>query len=49
MTTQLAVLGFGTMGQAITGGLVEAAGFPPGAIVATDKGKGARARAQALG
>jgi len=49
MTTQLAVIGFGTMGQAITGGLVEAAGFPPGAIVTTDKGKGTRARAQAMG
>jgi pyrroline-5-carboxylate reductase len=51
MTTQLAVIGFGTMGQAITGGLVEAAGTPPGSIVAVAKHKGskARARAEALG
>lgn len=51
MTTQLAVIGFGTMGQAITGGLVEAAGFPPEKIVTSDKGKGpkAKARAQAMG
>ncbi len=49
MTIPLAVIGFGTMGQAITGGLVEAAGFPPEGIVAAGKGKGAKARAQALG
>jgi len=51
MTTQLAVIGFGTMGQAISGGLVEAAGYPPEKILTSDKGKGpkARARAQAMG
>jgi pyrroline-5-carboxylate reductase len=48
MTTSLAVLGFGTMGKAITQGLVEAAGMPPEGIVAADKGKGARAQAEAL-
>jgi len=47
MTTQLAVIGFGTMGQAISGGLVEAAGYPPEKIVASDKSKGAKARARA--
>jgi pyrroline-5-carboxylate reductase len=51
MTTQLAVIGFGTMGQAISGGLVEAAGYPPERIVTSDKSKGpkAKARAQAMG
>ncbi len=51
MNDKLAVIGFGTMGQAITGGLVEAAGYPPERIVTSDKAKGpkARARAQALG
>ena len=51
MTTQLAVIGFGTMGQAITGGLVEAAGYPPERILACAKGRGqkAKARAQAMG
>jgi pyrroline-5-carboxylate reductase len=49
MTASLAVLGFGTMGQAITQGLVEAAGMPPAAIVAADKGKGSRAKVEALG
>ena len=49
MTTQLAVIGFGTMGQAISGGLVEAAGYPPEKIVAADKSRSAKARAQAMG
>ena len=49
MTTQLAVIGFGTMGQAIAGGLVEAAGYPPEAIVTSDKSKGPKAKARAQG
>jgi pyrroline-5-carboxylate reductase len=49
MNHPLAVVGFGTMGQAITRGLVEAAGFPPGGILATGKGRSAKAQALALG
>ncbi|BDU78591.1 pyrroline-5-carboxylate reductase [Mesoterricola sediminis] len=49
MTYKLAIVGFGTMGQAICGGLVEAAGRPPAEVIVCDKGKGVRARAEALG
>jgi len=49
MTYKLAIIGFGTMGQAICGGLVEAAGRPPAEIVACDKGRGLRSRAEAMG
>ena len=47
---QLAILGFGTMGQAISAGLVEATGYPAGRIHAATRHPGAvRARAEALG
>jgi pyrroline-5-carboxylate reductase len=47
---QLAILGFGTMGQAISAGLVEASGYPADRIrVATRHPQAARARAEALG
>jgi len=47
---QLAILGFGTMGQAISAGLVEASGYPAGRIrVATRHPQAARPRAEALG
>ncbi|HEX9011405.1 MAG TPA: pyrroline-5-carboxylate reductase [Holophagaceae bacterium] len=47
---QLAILGFGTMGQAISAGLVEASGYPADRIrVATRHPEAARARAGALG
>jgi pyrroline-5-carboxylate reductase len=49
MTTPLAVLGFGTMGQAICRGLVEAGGFPPERILTFGKGRGAKAAAESLG
>lgn len=49
MSHSLAVLGFGTMGQAITAGLTEGNLIPPNAIVAADKGKAAKARAAAMG
>lgn len=46
---QLAILGFGTMGQAISAGLVEASGYPaPRIRVATRHPAAARARAEAL-
>lgn len=47
---QLAIIGFGTMGQAISAGLVEASGYPAGRIHAATRHPGAaRARAEALG
>jgi len=47
---QLAILGFGTMGQAISAGLVEASGYPTARIhAATRHPAAARARAEALG
>ncbi len=47
---QLAILGFGTMGQAISAGLVEASGYPADRIhVATRHPQATRARAEALG
>ena len=47
---QLAILGFGTMGQAICSGLVEATGYPAGFIHAVDVHPAAmKARAEALG
>lgn len=49
MSTPLAILGFGTMGQAITSGLVEAGGYPPERIVVADKGKALKTKAQAVG
>jgi pyrroline-5-carboxylate reductase len=49
MKKPLAVIGFGTMGQAITCGLVEAAGCPPSDILVCDKGRTAKAHLQALG
>lgn len=49
MSHRLAVLGFGTMGQAITSGLTEGGLCPPDAIVAADKGKSAKAKAQSMG
>ncbi|WP_291272498.1 pyrroline-5-carboxylate reductase [Geothrix sp.] len=51
MHPDLAILGFGTMGQAISAGLVEASGYPAARIrVATRHPVGAaRARAEALG
>src|SRR5512135_1048863 len=46
----LAILGFGTMGQAISAGLVEASGYPADRIhAATRHPAAARARAEALG
>lgn len=50
MHPQLALLGFGTMGQAISAGLVEASGFPAERIQAVTRRPGAtQARAEALG
>ena len=49
MTISLAVIGFGTMGQAIISGLVEASGYPPERFVVFDKGKPARERARSMG
>jgi len=47
---QLAILGFGTMGQAISAGLVEASGYPADHIQAADLHPAAgKARADALG
>jgi len=47
---QLAILGFGTMGQAISAGLVEASGYPAKRIhAATPHPASSRARAEALG
>jgi pyrroline-5-carboxylate reductase len=47
---KLAILGFGTMGQAICAGLVEASGYPAGHIQAADLHPAfAKARAEALG
>lgn len=47
---QLAILGFGTMGQAIAAGLVEASGYPAARIrAATRHPAASRARAEALG
>ena len=47
---KLAILGFGTMGQAISAGLVEASGYPADHIhAATRHPAAARARAEALG
>lgn len=47
---QLAILGFGTMGQAISAGLVEASGYPADRIQAVDLHPAhGRARAEALG
>lgn len=47
---QLAILGFGTMGQAISAGLVEASGYPADRIhAATRHPATSRARAEALG
>ena len=47
---KLAILGFGTMGQAISAGLVEASGYPAGRIqAATRHPAAARGRAEALG
>lgn len=47
---QLAILGFGTMGQAISAGLVEASGYPAHRIQAATRHPAAgRARAEALG
>ena len=47
---QLAILGFGTMGQAICSGLVEASGYPAGLIHAVDVHPAAmKPRAEALG
>lgn len=47
---QLAILGFGTMGQAISAGLVEASGYPAACIhAATRHPAVASARAEALG
>ena len=46
----LAILGFGTMGQAISAGLVEASGFPPERLrIATRHPAACRPRAEALG
>ena len=50
MQDKVAVIGFGTMGQAIGGALVEAGGYAPARIIAVDKAHGAgRDRAAALG
>ena len=50
MAGTLAVIGFGTMGQAIGGALVETGVYAPERIVAVNKGLGSgRERAQALG
>lgn len=49
MTQRLAILGFGTMGQAIAAGLIEGGRIPPEAIVASDKGKSAKAKTQTMG
>ena len=47
---KLAILGFGTMGQAISAGLVEASGYPADHIQAADLHPAAgKARAGALG
>jgi pyrroline-5-carboxylate reductase len=47
---KLAILGFGTMGQAISAGLVEASGYPADRIhAATRHPAASRARAEALG
>ena len=47
---KLAILGFGTMGQAISAGLVEASGYPADRIQAVDiHPAAAKARAEALG
>ena len=47
---KLAILGFGTMGQAICAGLVEASGYPADRIHAVDIHPSAmKARAEALG
>lgn len=47
---QLAILGFGTMGQAISAGLVEASGYPADRIqAATRHPAAAQGRAEALG
>jgi pyrroline-5-carboxylate reductase len=47
---KLAIIGFGTMGQAICAGLVEASGYPAGRIHAVDVHPAAmKARAEALG
>lgn len=47
---QLAILGFGTMGQAISAGLVEASGYPADRIrVVTRHPQSAKVRAEALG
>ena len=47
---KLAILGFGTMGQAICAGLVEASGYPAGLIHAVDIHPAAsKARAETLG
>ncbi len=46
----LAILGFGTMGQAISAGLVEASGFPPERLrIATRHPAACRPQAEALG
>ena len=50
MQNTLAVIGYGTMGQAIGGALVETGVYAPERIVAVNKGRGSgRDRAQALG
>lgn len=47
--TRLAILGFGTMGQAITSGLVDSGGLPASEIVVYDKGREKTGLAAALG
>ena len=50
MRDTLAVIGFGTMGQAIGGALVETGVYAPERIVAVNKGRGSgKERAEALG
>jgi pyrroline-5-carboxylate reductase len=49
MTVRLAVLGFGTMGQAIARGLVESAGFPPEEVRACDRRKSPGEAGRSLG
>lgn len=47
--SKLAILGFGTMGQAITSGLLDAGNLSPESIVTFDKGKAPRNKAQSMG
>lgn len=45
----LAILGFGTMGQAIVSGLLETGVFPPSSMIAFDKGKAPKNKVQSMG